>query len=138
MILDWTIDRRAPNGQVVLGTLSPGSGAPCCTLERLAVLIPAGRYQVMLTVSPRVQIGRLWAPYDDARLPELLHVPDRTKIRLHAGNHIAETDGCPLVGAEHSATELHDSRPALTRLVNELRAAERDEDQVWLTVRSAI
>lgn len=136
LIHEWTLDRTPPNGQAVIGTFTPGSGLPCCALERLAVMIPEGRYLVTLTVSQRAIAGSLWAPYDDHKLPLLHDVPERSAVRLHAGNHVFDSQGCILVGSEHDSTELMHSRPALTRLVNELRSAERNEDQVWLTVRS--
>jgi len=136
VIYDWLLTRQVPNGQVVLGVLDFGGGLPCVSLERFGVMIPEGRYQVMLTVSARATAGTLWAPYPDQKLPLLLDVPGRSAIRLHAGNHIMDSDGCILVGSEHDATEISQSRPVLTRVVNILRDAESSEDQVWLTVRS--
>lgn len=136
MIREWTVIRSAPNGQVVLGVFELDHGLPCSSLERLAVMIPEGRYQVTLTVSQRAMQGALWAPYDDHRLPELQDVPGRSAVRLHAGNHVADSQGCILVAADHDLTELFHSRPALTRVVNELRDAEHSVDPVWLTVRS--
>lgn len=136
MIHDWTVTRSTPNGQAVLGVLSPGSGAPCYSLERLAVIIPEGTYRVTLTESQRATRKSLWAPYDDHKLPELHDVPGRTAIRIHSGNCCTESAGCLLVGSERTPTEIHESHAALTRLVNELRAAERNDDQVWLTIRS--
>lgn len=138
MTHEWTITRGTPNGQAVIGVLKPGDGLPCYTLERLAVLYPEGRYPLKLTFSPEVEKGHLWAPYDDKRLPEVLAVPDRSGIRLHALNHIMETKGCTGVGAEHDATELFHSQPALRRLVNELRQYERDGDDCWLTVTKGL
>lgn len=137
MTREWTVTRQPPNGQVVLGEFDLGGGLPCCSLERLAVSIPEGRYRVELTASGRAAAGTLWSPYDDHRLPELLQVEGRTKIRIHAGNSIADTEGCLLVAADHSSTELEQSRPALVRIVNDLREAENLGDDVWLTVRSA-
>jgi hypothetical protein len=137
MTRDWTVTRSAPNGQVVLGVFDMGGGTTCSALERLAVMIPDGRYQVQLVDSPDAHAGILWAPYDDCRLPTLLDVPGRTAIHIHAGNHIMDTKGCILVAADHGSTELMDSRPALTHIVNELREADAAGDAVWLTVRWA-
>jgi hypothetical protein len=134
MIRDWTVTRRAPNGEVVLGTLATSGGSTCFTLERLAVLIPEGRYRVTLTPSARAEAGTLWAPAEDHLLPLLMDVPDRTAVRLHAGNHIMDTDGCLLVGSEHDATEIQHSRPALTKLVQDLHDAAREGDEVWVTI----
>lgn len=144
MTHEWTVRRCPPNGQVVLGEFDLGTGLPCSSLERLAVMIPEGRYRVELTDSGRAHqfvqthgVTGLWAPYDDCRLPELLNVPGRSAIRVHCGNSIADSSGCILVAADHSATELEASRPALTRVVNALRDAEAAGDDAWLTVRSA-
>lgn len=136
MTREWTVTRGTPNGQAVLGVVDLGSGPPCASLERLAVMIPEGRYRLVLTVSERASFGKLWAPYPDFRLPLLLNVPGRTAIRLHAGNCCTDSEGCILVGGDHTATEIHNSRPALTRLVNDLHDADRDGVEVWLTVRS--
>lgn len=142
MTREWTVTRLPPNGQVVLGEFDLGGGLPCASLERLAVQIPEGRYRVELTVSTRATAGTLWCPYDDFKLPQLLDVPGRTGIRMHALSHIltlavTQTDGCIGVGSDHTATDLDASRPALTRVVNDLRQYEVDGDDVWLTLRSA-
>lgn len=135
MTHEWTVTRGTPNGQVVLGVFDLGGGLPCASLERLAVMIPEGRYRVVLTVSNRAMKGTLWSPYEDHKLPELLGVPGRTAIRSHAGNHIMDTEGCILVAGDHSATELMHSRPALTRIVNELRHCDDLNEDVYLTVQ---
>jgi hypothetical protein len=137
VIREWTVIRSQPNGQAVVGSFELDTGLPCASLERLAVQIPEGRYLVTLTPSTRATQGSLWAPYDDHRLPLLHDVPGRTAVRIHSGNHVMDSQGCILVGSEHDATELMHSRPALTRVVNDLRTAESVGDQVWLTVRSA-
>lgn len=138
MTREWTVRRGVPNGQVVLGVFDVEDGPSCSSLERLAVMIPEGRYRVELTYSPDAETGILWAPYPDFRLPTLLNVPGRSAIHVHAGNQIMETKGCILVAADHSATELAHSRPALIRLVNDLRQMEHDGDECWLTVRNGV
>jgi hypothetical protein len=50
--------------------------------------IPAGVYEVIITLSPR--FGRL--------MPHLLNVPNRTEIEFHYGNTVSDTEGCVLVG----------------------------------------
>jgi hypothetical protein len=50
--------------------------------------IPAGVYQVTITLSPR--FGRL--------MPHLLNVPGRTEIECHYGNTVSDTEGCILLG----------------------------------------
>lgn len=55
---------------------------------RKETAIPRGRYEVKLTRSPR--FGRI--------LPEIVNVPGFTGIRIHRGNKVEHTEGCPLVG----------------------------------------
>lgn len=79
--------------------------------------IPAGRYRVVLTRSPR--FGMV--------LPLLEDVPGFTGIRIHAGNTHGDTEGCILVGLERSeigadAPKVYRSREALNRLM--LRLAD--------------
>lgn len=136
MTHEWTVTRGTPHDDAIVGDFDFGAGPSCSSLERVAVKIPDGRYRVALTVSGRAMAGALWAPYPDHRLPELLHVPGRTAIRIHAFNTAKESLGCIGVGTDHTATEIGHSRPAVTRVVNELIAAERNGDEVWLTVRS--
>ncbi len=133
---EWTLTRGVPDGQAIFGTFDMGGGFPCHSLERLAVAIPAGRYRLDLTVSSRASFGQLWSPYPDHRLPLLCDVPGRSGIRIHAGNVAADSEGCVLVGGEVIGASLNHSRPALTRIVNDLHDALSDGDEVWLTVRS--
>lgn len=52
--------------------------------------IPAGRYPLVLTYSPKY----------NKNLPEILGVPGFSGIRIHGGNNKDDTDGCILV-ADH-------------------------------------
>lgn len=131
---EWTVSRGLPDGDAILGTLETHGGATCYTLERTAVAIPEGRFQVTLTVSQRARRGDLWAPGSDCVLPLLHDVPGRTAIRLHAGNAADESDGCILLGSEVQGLSLAHSRPALIRIVNLLHDADWDGDVVFLTV----
>ena len=72
--------------------------------------IPAGRYRVVITWSPRFK----------ADLPELLDVPGFTAIRVHAGNTDADTAGCILVGRIREPDRISASRSALEALVPKL------------------
>jgi hypothetical protein len=49
--------------------------------------IPAGRYQVVVSLSPRFQ----------RKTAEILNVPGFVDIRIHAGNTSADTSGCLIV-----------------------------------------
>lgn len=83
--------------------------------------IPAGRYELQLTTSPRAQAGGLWTPWSDAQLPLLVGVPGFEGVRIHAGNTAKDTEGCILVGLGHTTDALTQSRPALIKLQRELQ-----------------
>ncbi|EJN09394.1 DUF5675 family protein [Herbaspirillum sp. YR522] len=86
--------------------------------------IPAGTYQVVVTMSPRFK--RL--------LPLLLNVPGFEGIRIHTGNKAADTDGCILVGDSPSAGWLGQSRVAFDRLFAKLQATR---EPITIEIRPA-
>ena len=124
----YTIGRLAIDGTYFCDTLEPtwrdigpgGKGRKI--LGRTA--IPEGRYPVVIT----------WSPKFGKWLPLLLHVPQFTGVRIHAGNTPADTAGCILPGLNRKPGHVLDS----TRYVNLLKqriveAKERGEG-VWITV----
>lgn len=119
MTADWTLHR---DDSRVAGTLRLG-GLALRTLESARHLIPAGRYPLALTVSGRARRGSLWTPDPRHRLPELIGVPGRTAIRIHAGNTTANSAGCILVGLRLEGNRLVYSRVALTALMRRLTPA---------------
>ena len=78
--------------------------------EGSVVAIPAGRYPVVVTWSPRFQ--RL--------LPLVTHVEGRSGIRIHAGNTVRDTSGCILVGRATTRGTISDSRRTLAILLYRL------------------
>lgn len=86
--------------------------------------IPFGRYQVVISHSPR--FGR--------RLPELLNVPGFTGIRIHPGNTAKDSEGCILPGRTRSRAEVGESRMAFTNLYEAMR---RETGEMWLSIESA-
>lgn len=98
----------------------------CYTLE-LPNPIPAGVYDLLLTVSGRAMNHTLWTPDPQFRLPELMNVPNYTAIRIHAGNTVANTQGCILVGLSSINDTLYQSRTALTALMSKLTGNDRIE-----------
>jgi hypothetical protein len=71
----------------------------CNTLEPNHAAIPFGNYKIFLTLSPKL----------DRVTPELDDVPNRTNIRIHAGNSVKDTTGCILVGLNDKEVRLEDS-----------------------------
>ena len=71
-LCDTLEDVVRPNGQKIIGKTA----------------IPAGKYKVKKTMSPRFKII----------LPEILNVPNFTGVRIHSGNTAKDTDGCLLLG----------------------------------------
>ena len=59
-----------------------------------ATAIPRGRYRVVLSMSQRFQ----------ALMPEVLGVPGFSGVQIHGGNSAADTEGCPLLGAQATPT----------------------------------
>lgn len=100
--------RNQSKGAAIFGRLFVDGAYFCDTLEHTQHAIPAGFYRVRITFSPRFQ----------ELLPILDGVIGRTGIRIHAGNTIAHTTGCILVGERHEAKgeRLLSSRKALDRL----------------------
>lgn len=79
--------------------------------------IPAGRYPVLMT----------WSPRFSRVLPEVRNVPNFVGVRIHAGNRKEDTEGCILVGEHRGDAWIGDSRSALARLMTKLVNADAIE-----------
>ena len=92
--------RNKAKGNAITGRLIVDNGQLTVdTLEHLQYAIPTGFYRVRLTYSPTFKevlpildgvLGYAQQPHNG------IH---RTGIRIHAGNTIADTRGCILVGS---------------------------------------
>lgn len=91
--------------------------------------IPEGRYAVVISFSPKFQ---KW-------LPVLLGGPDFNRlfqgIRIHAGNTVADTQGCILVGQNLRKGMVLNSNAWLYRLKKKIVEAKDRDEAVWLTIR---
>ncbi len=98
----------------VLGTLYINGVAVCYTLEHRQYAIPTGLYTVEYCDSPK--FGR--------KLPIIYNgtdcLPSRG-LRIHAGNSIADTRGCVLVGLN---TKTVGNNPYSTRLLESKAALD--------------
>lgn len=98
--------------ECTIGVMWRNNRIICATLELPYTdgktgAIAKGDYVLEMTYSPRFR----------TELP-LVNVPDRTGIRIHAGNTASDTEGCILVGLTVKDRRLKDSRLALTKVIN--------------------
>lgn len=78
--------------------------------------IPAGRYDVVVNISPRFK----------RKLPRLLNVPGFEGILIHRGNTPEDTAGCILVGENKAKGRVINSTPyelRLTEMIERVQAA---------------
>lgn len=117
-----------------LGQLSIDGTFECYTVEDMVrpagekvhgkTAIPAGRYKVIITHSPRFK----------RELPLLLHVPGFDGIRIHPGNTVANTEGCILPGLWRTAKGVSDSRIAFDKLYDDIDGALSAGEEVWIEI----
>lgn len=127
--MNLTLIREPSENGRTFGVLYVDGVFECHTLEdpvrpfKVAghTAIPAGRYRVSLTWSPRFK--RL--------LPLVENVPGFEGIRFHPGNSADDTEGCILPGTLRDFDRLLASRVAFDALLVKLKG------EVWLTIVSA-
>ena len=135
--MELTLQRIAKDKSYTLGELSVDGEKFCHTLEPTwrkvearkvpgKTAIPAGRYPVVITRSPKF---KQW-------LPLLLHVPNFTGIRIHAGNTAKDTKGCILVGENTSKGVLSDSRLWVERLKRRIVDAKERGEGVFIQIEN--
>ena len=78
------------------------------TLEPSKPIIKLGNYPVTFTYSPK--FGR--------NLPLINNVVGHSGVRIHAGNTVADTIGCILLGSDREKNHLIASRIALSKFLS--------------------
>nr|DAU81813.1 MAG TPA: Protein of unknown function (DUF2778) [Caudoviricetes sp.] len=86
--------------------------------------IPTGKYDVILTFSPRFK----------RVLPLLLSVKGYEGVRVHAGNTNKDTEGCLLVGENKVKGQVINSRATLEKLMSILLECEKRKEKVTILI----
>lgn len=86
--------------------------------------IPSGTYRLSSSYSFRFK--RL--------MPLVEGVPQFSGVRIHGGNTSADTEGCPLLGSQRTATGVANCSAANIRLLDIIVATEEAGDKCWLEV----
>jgi len=133
--MKMTLTRDKSTEKSTPGMLAIDGQFECYTLEdvvraskiRGETAIPAGEYEVALTMSPRFK--RI--------LPLLVSVPGFDGIRIHPGNTDKDTEGCILVGESKSRDFIGSSRVAFMRLFNKLADAKEAGERITIEIKGA-
>lgn len=141
--LTATVRRESFADRWTLGSLYLGDLFECFTLEDRVredpdpstpaneakvygeTAIPAGRYRMVLTRSPRLGIVT----------PELLEVPGFLGIRIHVANRPEEVLGCIAVGMGRSAGFVSQSHLAFNALMQKLTPRHAAGHELWCNVQ---
>jgi len=127
-----TLIRRWMSPQSTIGEMLIDGERICFTLEDPIrtgpkvpgeTAIPAGRYQVVITYSPKFK--RL--------MPLIVGVPGYDAIRFHWGCTNKDTEGCVLTGDSMGPDRLYRSKAAFERFFGRLQQALA-QGPVWLTI----
>ena len=89
-MITLTLQRNRPTGKAVTGIMTfpfEEQTHSASTLENADYLIPAGRYP----------LKRTWSPKFKKFLPLIMDVPDRDGIRIHKGTIPEHSKGCVLL-----------------------------------------
>lgn len=86
--------------------------------------IPAGRYEVIVNISPRFK----------RKLPRLLAVPGFDGILIHRGNTAQDTAGCILVGENKATGKVINSTPCELKLTNMIERAQASGEEITIEI----
>lgn len=95
--------------------------------------IPYGRYQIVITQSPRFTKLRKKPVF----LPQLLDVKGFSGIRIHPANYATELEGCLAPGLRSTKNSVLSSRDAYNFLLEKINLAIRDGDKVFINIDRA-
>ncbi len=144
--MELFLQRKPSAKATTLGVLAVDGVFECYTLEDVVrvddpatpqnegakvygqTAIPAGRYKVAITFSPK--FGKM--------MIAILDVPGFTGIRIHSGNDAEDTLGCVLVGQRvDSETWISGGSKALPLLYAKIDAELKKGQEVWIEIVNA-
>lgn len=129
----YTIGRLFINNEYFCDTLEDTDRGLISTMQVNEILakkvkaqtaIPTGKYDVILTFSPRFK----------RVLPLLLSVKGYEGVRAHAGNTNKDTEGCLLVGENKAKGQVINSRATLEKLMSILLECEKRKEKVTILI----
>lgn len=120
------LKRRFLGNKYTIGTLYIDGIRFCDTLEPAVasgIIIPYGEYIVKVTYSPKFR-----------RMLPLIDVPGREGIRMHRGNTVKDTRGCPLVGENKVKGKVINSTPYEVELVRRCEDAIANHQEIKIEI----
>lgn len=130
----YTIGKLYIDGKYICDTLEDTDRGICQTMDLRQIAhikikgktaIPAGRYEVVVTYSPKFRMN----------LPILKNVPGYEGVRIHAGNTASDTEGCILCGKNDKIGQVTNSREWTYNIVNRMIARTvAGHNKVYITI----
>lgn len=131
------------DGSYFCDTIEPparGLKMPCSVndVERVKRLgkcaIPAGRYRVLLSYSPRFSSKAFYKRFDGL-LPRITNVVGFSGILIHCGNSVVDTNGCILVGKNRKGGWLSLSRLTFRDLMLKLLPVHKSCREIFISIQ---
>lgn len=97
--------------------------------------IPTGTYAITLQIqSPKFRT-RYWAKFCDGYLPTILGTPGFSRVLIHVGNTVHDTDACLLTGRNRVVGKVLDSAATFEQLYIRLKQADDRGENISITIQ---
>lgn len=142
--MDIRVERRWPKPDYTIGRIYVDGNFVCNSLEPPVKptklhpkgAIPAGRYELTMSViSPKYSKKTAYA-WCKGRLPRLIGVPGFSGILFHAGNTVKDTAGCILTGENKVKGGLVNSTVCLKKLWKILDDAAQKGEKIYVMIEN--